>query len=440
MAHHRGSLASYSAQYVLDNPSSSSMDAFLASAQTINGGRRHARSSRFSTHLTGRFYRNSTLEAHVSRKRRAARMRAKKRELEQAIVMEERRFELLEETLRERKEQCRRIQQRRLRAAVTIQCLVRRREALTRAEGIRRWKRATEDIACFCQVRYHGGKARDQAKIRRMQVAQRNRETHASIRIQFFARSCAAKRVLGAKRDEFFRNRKRNAAACTIQSITRMRQCRQKYTSMIQEKRRQLRMRQEAASTIIQSIQRRNLAKIEAERRRCAKREEESKPKRVPLHRRRYSTYSVSQQVAEARQRAVARVAKKGRMDRRERNTKEDVAIAAKARVAKLEERRKLALQKTRKAAAIGTKQSKFAEKKDRNKIVSNVDCEAQQAPTTDDRPQDPPLPKPSPPTSKATLDRCTTDTRLQQSARCIFTRGFEASFDQPVLEREDDI
>ena len=62
----------------------------------------HARSSSFSSHLSGRFYKNSTLAAHAAREKRAARMRAKKRELEEAIMVEERRAELLEERLRER--------------------------------------------------------------------------------------------------------------------------------------------------------------------------------------------------------------------------------------------------------------------------------------------------------------------------------------------------
>lgn len=257
----------------------------------------HARSSSFSTHLAGRFYKNSTLAAHAARKKRAARMRAKKRELEQAIMLEERRAELLEERLRERKEQCLRIQRKRQEAALDMQCWVRQRRARHKVDNIRRYQTAKNQISVFCQARYRGFNGREVAHKRRREVAQQQRENEASIRIQCASRSWRARKVIEAKRNKL--EKQQYAGACTIQACVRMRQCRRLYLERLREKRLFVLKRQHEACTKIQSIHRRNIARQEADRRRAAKRraaeeKPDPKPKRVPLHMRRYSTYSVA--------------------------------------------------------------------------------------------------------------------------------------------------
>ncbi len=269
-------------------------------ANLLNGGLfgAHARSSSFSTHLSGRFYKNSTLAAHAARKKRAARMRAKKRELEQAILLEERRAELLEERLRERKEECLRIQLRRQQAALDIQCWVRQRTAMQRVGDIRCHQRAMNQIALFCQARYRGSRGREVARTRKREVTQQKREHDASVRIQCVARARKAKKIVEIERTEL--RQRQYAGACTIQALVRERQCRRRYNEMLQERQRQLHLQQQEACTRIQSIHRRNVARQEADRRRAEKRRaaEEvppTKPKRVPLHMRRYSTYSVAQ-------------------------------------------------------------------------------------------------------------------------------------------------
>ena len=258
----------------------------------------HARSSSFSTHLSGRFYKNSTLAAHAARKKRAARMRAKKRELEQAIMLEERRAELLEERLRERKEQCLRIQRKRQEAALDIQCWIRQRFATQKVDGMRRCQAAMNQISVFCQARYRGLKGREVARERRREVAQQRRENDAAIQIQCKQRCRAAREVAESKRKEL--EKQRYASACTIQAFVRTKQCRRRYLERLQEKQRLLLKCQEEACTKIQSIHRRNIALREADRFRAAKKKAaeekpDPKPKRVPLHMRRYSTYAVAQ-------------------------------------------------------------------------------------------------------------------------------------------------
>ena len=258
----------------------------------------HARSSSFSTHLNGRFYKNSTLAAHAARKKRAACMRAKKRELEQAILLEERRAELLEESLRKRKERCLKIQRKRQEAALDIQCWIRQRFGTQKVDGMRRYQAAMNQISVFCQARYRGLKGREIAHARRREVAQQRREHQAAIQIQCRIRSRAARKVAESKRKEL--EKRRYTGACTIQAVVRMRQCRRRYLERLQEKQRLLLKCREEACTKIQSIHRRNIALQEADRYRAAKQraaeeKPDPKPKRVPLHMRRYSTYSVAQ-------------------------------------------------------------------------------------------------------------------------------------------------
>ena len=258
----------------------------------------HARSSSFSTHLSGRFYKNSTLAAHAARKRRAARMRAKKRELEQAILLEERRAELLEERLRERKEECLRIQLRRQQAALEIQCWVRKLAAVQRVGDVRCHQRAMNQIALFCQARYRGFKGGEVACTRKREAAQQKLEHDASVRIQCAARARKAKKIVEIERTEL--RQLQYAGACTIQALVRERQYQLRYNEVLQERHRRYHLQQQEACTRIQSIHRRNVARQEADRRRAEKQRaaEElppTKPKRVPLHMRRYSTYSVAQ-------------------------------------------------------------------------------------------------------------------------------------------------
>ena len=182
-----------------------------------------ARSSSFSTHLNGRFYKNSTLAAHAARKKRAARMRAKKRELEQAIMLEERRAELLEERLRERKEQCLRIQRKRQEAALDLQCWVRQRFATQKVDGMKRYQAAMNQISVFCQARYPGLKGREIAHARRRELARQRSEHEAAIQIQCRIRGRAARKVAESKKKEL--EKRRYAGACTIEAVVRMRQC-----------------------------------------------------------------------------------------------------------------------------------------------------------------------------------------------------------------------
>ena len=225
-------------------------------------------------------------------------MRAKKRELEQAILLEERRAELLEERLRERKEVCLRIQLRRQQAALELQCWVRKLAAMQSVGDVRCHQRAMNQIALFCQARYRGFKGREVACTRKREATQQKLEHDASVRIQCVARARRAKKIVEIERAEL--RQRQYAGACTIQALVREQQCQRRYNEMLQERQHQLHLQQHEACTRIQSIHRRNFARQEADRRRAEKQRtaEEvppTKPKRVPLHMRRYSTYSVAQ-------------------------------------------------------------------------------------------------------------------------------------------------
>ena len=63
---------------------------------------RHVRRAAFSTHLTGRFYQNNSLESHKARSNRISKMKAERRKLEKFLELEEKKIKFLEERLYEK--------------------------------------------------------------------------------------------------------------------------------------------------------------------------------------------------------------------------------------------------------------------------------------------------------------------------------------------------
>jgi hypothetical protein len=66
-------------------------DEILNEARVLNSELgRHVRKCSFSTHLSGRFYENHSLQSYKARAQRIAQMKAKRKQLEKFLVMEER--------------------------------------------------------------------------------------------------------------------------------------------------------------------------------------------------------------------------------------------------------------------------------------------------------------------------------------------------------------
>ena len=178
-----------------------SFDAMLCRAPQINKGQgKHARSSTFSTLLSGRFYRNSTLEAHESRKRRAARMQTKKQSLEKAVLFEERRLKLLREELQERRRIHKELRACRTRSAVTIQGFIRSQLSRIRAKARRRQIWAAGSIAIFCQTQHRGFRGREEALLRKDNLVLMKKKAIACIRIQCMGRGWKARQILSGRK------------------------------------------------------------------------------------------------------------------------------------------------------------------------------------------------------------------------------------------------
>ena len=277
-----------------------SFDAMLCRAPQINKGQgKHARSSTFSTLLSGRFYRNSTLEAHESRKRRAARMQTKKQSLEKAVLFEERRLKLLREELQERRRIHKELRACRTRSAVTIQGFIRSQLSRIRAKARRRQIWAAGSIAIFCQTQHRGFRGREEALLRKDNLVLMKKKAIACIRIQCMGRGWKARQILSGRK---IKQRKREYSKSIFLQVEEiLGQYKSKCIHILIEERVRQKNRKEAAATLLQSMVRRELAQSYAEvkRKRLAKERaaETNKPKRTPLHMRRYSTYSISKSI-----------------------------------------------------------------------------------------------------------------------------------------------
>ena len=252
---------------------------------------KHSVTCSFSTRLSGRFYQNCSLERHSMRRSRLSEMQAKRRRLERELMLEKRRVKLLGERLVD-------VENARERALDTLfvmkrgvlgfQSLVRRRQAMQLLESIKYRVCMKQKIALFCQVRYYGWRDRLRVASIRQYLRQQLLNKCATL-IQTRIRCYLQRKLYVAMLLE--RKILRDRSATCIQKVARGHIMKSWY--------RQEKARRHEATLNVQRTFRGMLGRLVAKRRRqeledARLRAEAEKSKRIPLHMRRYSSYSVN--------------------------------------------------------------------------------------------------------------------------------------------------
>ena len=276
-------------------------NSILREAQLINNDLgRHSVKCNFSTRLSGRFYQNCSLERHTMRRSRLSEMQSKRRRLEKELVLEKRRVGLLSDRLVDM-ENAREFALDMIfaiqRGVLGFQALVRRWQAMELLESMKHRVRMREMIALFCQSRYRGWKGRLHAASTREYLRQQLMNKSATT-IQAFVR-CHIQRK--AYLDMLLeRQILRDGSAVTIQAAFRGYRMQRMYYE-------EMKRRHEAALNVqrtFRGMKGRRIAKMLREEELARLRAEaEEKPKRIPLHMRRYSTYSVNANESHSQQR-----------------------------------------------------------------------------------------------------------------------------------------
>ena len=266
-------------------------NSILREAQLINNDLgRHSVKCNFSTRLSGRFYQNCSLERHTMRRSRLSEMQSKRRRLERELMLEKRRVKLLGARLDEM-ENAREfaldmsfaIQ----RGVVGFQAMVRRGQAMELLESMKFRVRMREMIALFCQSRYRGWRGRLHAASTREYLRQQLMNNSATV-IQTFIRCRSQRKAYLSMLVE--RQILRDKSAVSIQSTFRGHRSQRLY-------REEMRRRQDAALNVqraFRGMKGRRVADRLREELVRLRAEAEEKPKRIPLHMRRYSTYGAS--------------------------------------------------------------------------------------------------------------------------------------------------
>ena len=295
-------------------------ESILQEARLLNSDLgRHSVKSNFSTRLAGRFYSNGSLERHALRRRSLLGLMDRKRGLERELLLEERRVELLLERLRET-EEARQNAYALIstieRGVLQFQTAVRRRQAVTLFRTMRHEYFMRKFVAHAFQCRYRGWKGRAIAESKREYLRQKRRED-SLLTIQTFTRG----RMQRIHYLDLLAERKRelsNRSATVIQAVMRGKLLRQMYqTEMI---------RRRDGARNIQRIWRGSIGRVTAKKIRDEMIRElavEEKPKRIPLHLRKYSTYGSNKNSHDAKRRTsiVTNVSKKREVIARRRNS-----------------------------------------------------------------------------------------------------------------------
>ena len=240
---------------------------------------RHVRRASFSTHLTGRFYQNNSLESHKARSNRISKMKAERRKLEKFLELEEKKIKFLEERLYEKQMERRREEDKRMiqnLACIKIQSSFRCFSAYNKLQLLRVERDIKVYVVLWLQSIFRGN--RDRCLVQRMkdELFRQLKEKLASICIQTQMRQYIAKNRLSEKRQENII--RRHNAACIVQALIRG------HRDRCKAKRR----RQELASILIQRVYRGFCGRKLRDKKRT------KKTKRIPLHERRYSSYGAA--------------------------------------------------------------------------------------------------------------------------------------------------
>ena len=260
----------------------------------------HVKSCSFSSNLAGRFYQNNSMEIHSSKLDRLLRMREKRKALELKLQLEEKKLSFLQQKLNEKeektKESINRHKEKQEQSALKIQCKIRQMLAISKLLSLRKRFEAIHFIALFIQALFRGGKSRVSTDELRREIVRHRKEQLATIIIQCFFRISVSKEELAKRKHQQIT--KLTNAATLIQSVVRRFVCKVKTKRKFEERKLQ-------CVITIQKLWRKTLSSIEANRRingmRNKQRPGSAKSKkstdgRIPLHERRYSSYSVQAQ------------------------------------------------------------------------------------------------------------------------------------------------
>lgn len=275
-------------------------NSILQEARLLNSDLgRHSVKSNFSTRLAGRFYSNGSLERHAHRRSSLLRMIDRKRDLERELQLEERRVELLLDRLRETekaRENAYALISTIERGVLQFQSVVRRRQAMTLFHSMQHELRMRKLVAQVFQCRYRGWKGRSRAESKREYLRQKRRD-ESLLTIQTFTRG----RIQRIHYLDLLAERKRvlsNRSATAIQAVMRGKLLRMLYLA-------ELSRRHDGARNIQRMWRGSNGRTIANKLRDEMLRQQvvEEKPKRIPLHLRRYSSYGSSNNNHETKRR-----------------------------------------------------------------------------------------------------------------------------------------
>ena len=211
---------------------SSTSNGFLYQAQLINGDHRaHIKNSQFSTNLYGRFYKNSSLQAHKCRIHQYQQIKQQKQKLESAFLHQEHEIERLERQLKLRRQAKRDAVIAYMlfhKGVIGLQCSIRQYLAKRILDEKRQSRKehqrqeiSKHKIAIFFQCLYHGMKSRQKIMaIKRRIEKQRQIELNSCILIQSMQRKRMAECQYHQKFLEL-QHLRQNTAALKIQFHTR---------------------------------------------------------------------------------------------------------------------------------------------------------------------------------------------------------------------------
>jgi len=265
------------------------VDPILLQASKLNSDLgRFVRTCSFSSHLTGRFYQNNSMETQTAREQRIARMNAKRKKLERDVKVEDAKIRYLEKLLhlKEEKQRASAIFQAKANtAARRIQSFARSCLAKNQLELLRVERNIMIYVALFLQSLYRGIKDRRMVQRIKTEYLRYIQESSAAVKLQKRARCFLAKRRLCNARQE--RDELVHSAATKVQVLARASICR------IAFRREQQNRLEYISATILQSFVRSYHARriVEGLKRERGKK----KPEKVSslLCDRRYSTYSI---------------------------------------------------------------------------------------------------------------------------------------------------
>lgn len=210
----------------------SGFQSMLDEARLINGDsmKKHIKCSGFSTNLSGRFYKNGSLESHKLRLTKITALKVRKKELERMIKVEESNLHMLETEFSKKEETFWAALQdfsRFLNGIITLQSIVRKMISYKEVQEIRYQEQLRfsqkSALALYIQKLHRGKQDRKAVNIPRhrihlRKIEQFHKESSAAVQIQCKIRQVLSISILKEKQNQLFciRNRAVTKIQCVI--------------------------------------------------------------------------------------------------------------------------------------------------------------------------------------------------------------------------------